>query len=56
MDALRVLWSNDEGQDLIEYALLAALVAVAVSAAIISMKNAISGTFNNVANAISTPS
>jgi pilus assembly protein Flp/PilA len=46
------VWNDDEGQDLIEYALLAALVAVAVVAAITGMKNAISAAFNSVAGAI----
>jgi pilus assembly protein Flp/PilA len=29
METLRKLWSDDEGQDLVEYALLVALVSIA---------------------------
>ena len=48
MYSLGNVWTNDEGQDLIEYALLAALVAVAVTATLTLMKNGIVNAFTNV--------
>ncbi len=41
--------SSEEGQDLVEYALLVALIALGATAAMNSLSTAISGAFNNVA-------
>jgi Flp pilus assembly pilin Flp len=41
-----------EGQDLIEYALLAATIAIAVTAAMTLVKNALNNEFSTVANSI----
>jgi len=41
-----------EGQDLIEYALLAALIAVALTGAMGLLKDAISGQFNTIDGAL----
>lgn len=43
------LLSSDEGQDLVEYALLVALIALGATAAMSSLSTAISGAFNHVA-------
>lgn len=43
---IRSVWSNDEGQDLAEYGLLLALIAVVVATVIIAFRGAIIGAFN----------
>jgi pilus assembly protein Flp/PilA len=43
---------EDDGQDLIEYALLAALIAVALTGAITGVRTAISGQFQSVGTAL----
>ncbi|MGP8258682.1 MAG: Flp family type IVb pilin [Acidobacteriaceae bacterium] len=45
---LRNLMTEDSGQDLIEYALVAALVALGAVASISSLANTITNTFNSV--------
>jgi pilus assembly protein Flp/PilA len=42
------LMTEDSGQDLIEYALVAALVGLGAVASITALKNSISNTFNSV--------
>jgi pilus assembly protein Flp/PilA len=42
------LASEDSGQDLIEYALVAALIGLGAVASITTLKNTISNTFNNI--------
>jgi pilus assembly protein Flp/PilA len=46
---LKRLMREDEGQDLIEYALLAALIAVVCTAAMETLQGGISGKFEEVA-------
>jgi len=41
------IWSNDDGQDLAEYGLLLALIAVVVATVIITFRGAIVTAFNN---------
>lgn len=48
------LAEQEEGQDLIEYALLAALIAVALVAIMGSVSNEIRNVFNKVINALET--
>jgi Flp pilus assembly pilin Flp len=43
---------RDEGQDLLEYALLVALIAVACVAAITSAKDGIVGVFGSITSAL----
>ncbi len=45
-----------EGQDLIEYALLAAIIALGVTAAMSGVKTALSGQFNAISSSIATGS
>ena len=49
---LKNLISEESGQDLIEYALVAALVGLGSVAAMSSLANSISTTFNGVGNAV----
>jgi pilus assembly protein Flp/PilA len=49
INQMRAFVLEDEGQDLIEYALLAALVALAATVAMTSLGAGISTVFNNVA-------
>jgi pilus assembly protein Flp/PilA len=48
------LMSEDSGQDLIEYTLIAALVALGAVAALKTLGNTVNNTFANVGNAVST--
>jgi pilus assembly protein Flp/PilA len=49
---LTKLLSDDSGQDLIEYALIAALIALSAIAAMGSLSNKISNEFNKVGNSL----
>jgi pilus assembly protein Flp/PilA len=42
------LWREEEGQDLVEYALLVALVALAATAGMNTLATAINGAFANL--------
>lgn len=46
---MRRLWRNEDGVTMIEYALLAALIAIAMILSIIAIKNALQDSFSNVA-------
>ena len=48
---LKNLMTEDSGQDLIEYALVAALVGLGAVASITALKNTISNTFNTIGGA-----
>jgi pilus assembly protein Flp/PilA len=45
---LKNLMTEDSGQDLIEYALVAALVGLVAVASITALKNTVANTFNSV--------
>jgi pilus assembly protein Flp/PilA len=49
---LRKLATEDSGQDLIEYALVAALVGLGAVAAMKGLKNSVGNTFNGVDNSL----
>jgi pilus assembly protein Flp/PilA len=49
---LKQLVIEDSGQDLIEYALVAALVGLGVIAAMKGLKNSVGNTFNGVDNSL----
>jgi len=49
---LKRFWRNEEGQDLAEYALLIALIALVVIAAVTLLGTQIQTVFNNIANAL----
>ncbi len=46
------LWTNEDGQDLAEYALLVALIALVVIGAVTLLGTQIQTVFNNIANAL----
>ncbi len=48
------LWNDDEGQDLVEYALLVALIALLVIAALRVIGPTIANIFNNVESELAT--
>jgi len=52
MKILKKLITEDSGQDLIEYALVAALVGLGVVAAMKGLSNNIGKTFNGVGNSL----
>jgi len=49
---LNKLMKEDSGQDLIEYALVAALVGLGAVASITTLKNTIANTFNSVGSSL----
>jgi pilus assembly protein Flp/PilA len=53
MRTLARLWKEEEGQDLIEYALLVALVGLVVAGAFPPLANSIATVFNNANNCMS---
>ncbi|ABI57506.1 Flp family type IVb pilin [Alkalilimnicola ehrlichii MLHE-1] len=46
------LWKDEEGASAIEYALIAAMVAVALVAFVGPVRDAITGIFNDILNAL----
>ena len=48
----KALWSDESGQDLAEYALLIALIALVVIAAVTLLGQNINTVFNNIATAL----
>lgn len=48
----KALWTDDSGQDLAEYALLIALIAIVVIAAVTLLGTKIQGVFNSIAAAL----
>ena len=46
----KVLWADESGQDLVEYALLVALIAIVVIAAIRILGPIIGTVFNNISS------
>jgi pilus assembly protein Flp/PilA len=55
-DCIRRIFSDTEGQDLIEYALLAALIALAAVTAMQTLTGAINTKFENVSSALNSAS
>ena len=51
---LKNLMTEDSGQDLIEYALVAALVGLGAVASITALKNSISNTFNSIGSQLAS--
>jgi len=52
MKALLTFVRNDEGQDLLEYALLVALIAIVAVGAVTAAGNTVNGIFTSIAAAI----
>jgi len=51
-ELLRRIWRDDEAQDLVEYALLVALIATALIAALQAYAGGISGVFSEAVSAM----
>jgi pilus assembly protein Flp/PilA len=51
---IKRLWSDEEGQDLVEYGLLVALVALAATAGMNALATAINTTFASLASSLTT--
>jgi pilus assembly protein Flp/PilA len=51
-NVLMRLWKEEEGQDLIEYALLVALIGLVVAAAIPALATAITGVYTRAETAL----
>ena len=49
---IKLIKNDDKGATAIEYGLIAALIAVAIITAVTSVGTSLSGTFNNVSNAV----
>lgn len=54
LEQLRALWRDESGQDLTEYALLIALVALAAIASMKALARAISTVYSNAATNLTT--
>ena len=52
MTTLRNLWNDEQGQDLIEYALLAGFISLAAVAAITTIGTALNTLYTNVDNQV----
>ena len=52
MKALVNFFRNDDGQDLLEYALLVALIAIVAVGAVTAAGQTVNGIFTNIAGAI----
>ena len=52
MNALRKMWSDDQGQDVAEYALMLAVILVVVVASIKAIGTAANTVFTNTGNAL----
>lgn len=50
---LQRLWREDEGQDLVEYALLVTLIALTITAAMNGVATALSSVFSNASASLS---
>ncbi len=53
---MKRFWKDEQGLELSEYAVMAALILAAVFAAIVLLRNAIANRFNATANAVNQTS
>jgi pilus assembly protein Flp/PilA len=56
LSAVKRVLVDDEGQDLIEYALLAAFIALAAIVAITQLGTAVNNIYTRISSTLSTPS
>jgi Flp pilus assembly pilin Flp len=54
MQMLKRLWKEEEGQDLVEYALLIALIALVAASSFPAVANAVKDVLGNAVNALSS--
>ena len=50
--ALKVFWQEEDGQDMVEYALLLAFIALAAVALLTSVKSNVSTLWQDISNAL----
>jgi pilus assembly protein Flp/PilA len=55
LQMFRAFLRDDEGQDMAEYALLVALIAIVIAVAIPTLTTAIENVFNDAANCLNAP-
>lgn len=51
---VKALWSDQSGQDLVEYVLIIVLIALGVAVALTAFKGAITGAFNKASSTLNT--
>jgi Flp pilus assembly pilin Flp len=56
MECLRSLWEEEHGQDMVEYSLLLAFVALAAVGLLLGIKNEIKGMYSTISNTLSSAS
>ena len=54
MQHIRAFWKDTQGQDLVEYALIAALVSIAAIATLPVMGNTVSNVFSKVTSTLAS--
>lgn len=52
MELLKKFWNEEEGQDLVEYALLLGFISLAVVTALTSVKTQLNTLYNNTASTL----
>ena len=55
MELLKRFWKEEEGQDLVEYALLLGFISLAVIAALSAMQEALDTVYNSTATKLNSP-
>ena len=50
--ALKTFWQEEDGQDLVEYALLIAFIAIAAVAVLTGFRGSVTTLFNNISDAL----
>jgi Flp pilus assembly pilin Flp len=53
ISAFKAFWQEEDGQDLVEYALLMAFIALAAVAVLTGMKSNVTTLWNSISNALS---
>ncbi len=56
MNLIRKMWNDNEGQDLIEYALVAGFIALAAVAGLILLRGSLSTMWTDLSTAVSSAS
>lgn len=54
MELLKRFWKEEEGQDLVEYALLLGFISLAVIAALTTMREALDSVYNSTAGKLTS--
>lgn len=54
-EIIRSMWIDDEGQDLVEYALLVVLIALIVAASLPVVASALSSVYQRISTCLASP-